>query len=66
MNIILKTILKFSHARKYKAIKLKFHCDYNVNMDIIMLAINMLHKIHCNCYKCKTSKFDANRHSNTT
>jgi len=34
-------------------------------MNRIMLAITILHKIHCNCYKCKTSKLDANKHSNT-
>jgi len=66
MDIKLKTIVKLTHALKYKAIKFKFCCGYKVNMNRIMLAINILHKIHYNCYKCKTSELDANRHSNST
>jgi len=55
MHIKLKTILRLTHAHKYKAIKFRFCCDYNVNMNRIMLAISILHKIHYNYYKCKTS-----------
>jgi len=29
----IKKNLKLTHARKYKAIKFKFSCDYNVNMN---------------------------------
>jgi len=66
MHIKLKTNLKLIHAmRKYKTTKFKFRCDYNVNMNRIMLAITILNKIHYNCDKCKTSELDANRHSNT-
>jgi len=56
MHLKLKTILKLTHARKYKVIKFKFYCDYNVNMNRIMLAITILHKIRYSCCKCKTSE----------
>jgi len=63
MHIKLKTILKLTHAHKYKAINFKFCCVYNVNMDRIMPAKTILHKIHYNCYnKCMTSELDVNRH----
>jgi len=33
MHLKLKEKLKLTHARKYKAIKFKLRCDYNVNMN---------------------------------
>jgi len=44
MQIKLKAILKLTHAPKYKAIKFKFPCDYNKNMNRIMFAITILNK----------------------
>jgi len=39
MHIKLKEKLRFNNARKYKAIKFKLRCDYNVNMNWIMLTV---------------------------
>jgi len=34
MHIKLKEKLKLTHAQKYKAIKFKLRCDYNVNIVV--------------------------------